>query len=50
MSPRLLRWGMNLWPPFLGAGIRVRRIAPGWSEVLVEVRQGRPKTRYRPAG
>jgi len=40
MSPRLLRWGMNLWPPFLGAGIRVRRIAPDWSEVLVELRQG----------
>ena len=40
MSPRLLRWGMNLWPPFRGAGIRVRRIAPDWSEVLVELRYG----------
>jgi acyl-coenzyme A thioesterase PaaI-like protein len=40
MSPRLLRWGMNLWPPFRGAGIRVRRIAPDWSEVLVELRHG----------
>jgi acyl-coenzyme A thioesterase PaaI-like protein len=29
---------MNLWPPFLGAGIRVRRIAPDWSEATVELR------------
>jgi acyl-coenzyme A thioesterase PaaI-like protein len=29
---------MNLWPPFLGAGIRVRSIAPDWSEALVELR------------
>ena len=40
MSPRLLRLGMNLWPPFRGAGIRVRRIAPDWSEALVELRHG----------
>jgi acyl-coenzyme A thioesterase PaaI-like protein len=40
MSPRMLRFGMNLWPPFRGAGIRVRRIAPDWSEALVELRQG----------
>ena len=40
MNPRLLRWGMNLWPPFLGAGIRVRHIAPDWSEVRVDLRQG----------
>ena len=38
MSPRLLRWGMNLWPPYLGAGIRVRSIAPDWSEAVVELR------------
>lgn len=37
-GPRLLRWAMNLWPPFLGAGIRVRSIAPDWSEALVELR------------
>jgi acyl-coenzyme A thioesterase PaaI-like protein len=28
---------MNLWPPFLGAGIRVRRIAPDFREVVVEM-------------
>lgn len=36
-SARLLRLGMNLWPPFLGAGIRVRRIAPDFREVVVEM-------------
>lgn len=40
MSPCLLRFGLNLWPPFRGAGIRVRHIAPDWSEALVELRQG----------
>ena len=40
LSPRLLRFGMNLWPPFLGAGIRVKRIAPDFREVLVEMRLG----------
>lgn len=39
MSPRLLRWGMNVWPPFLGAGIRVRSIAADWSEAVVELRE-----------
>lgn len=38
MSPRLLGWGMNLWPPFLFAGVRVRSIAADWSEAVVELR------------
>ena len=29
---------MNLWPPFRGAGIRVRSIAADWSSVSVELR------------
>ena len=33
----LLRLGMNLWPPFLGARIRVVRIAPDFREVVVEM-------------
>jgi len=28
---------MNLWPPYLGAGIRVRRIADDFREILVEM-------------
>jgi acyl-coenzyme A thioesterase PaaI-like protein len=38
VSPRVLRWGMNLWPPFLGAGIHVRSISADWSEAVVELR------------
>ena len=30
---------VNLWPPFRGAGIRVRLIASDWSEVRVELRE-----------
>jgi len=46
MSPRLLRWGMNFWPPFRGAGIRVRHIADDWSEARVELRAGRLKRNF----
>jgi acyl-coenzyme A thioesterase PaaI-like protein len=41
LPPRLVRWGMNLWPPLAGAGIRVRRIAPDFREVVVEMPLGR---------
>jgi acyl-coenzyme A thioesterase PaaI-like protein len=40
LSPRLLRTFMNLWPPFIGAGIRVRAIAPDFREVRVEMNLG----------
>ncbi len=33
----LRRW-INLWPPFLGAGIRVKRIAPDMKAVEVEMK------------
>lgn len=35
--PWLLRLAMNLWPPYLGAGIRVRRIADDFREIVVEM-------------
>ena len=35
--PRLLRLAMNLWAPYLGAGIRVRRIADDFREIVVEM-------------
>ena len=35
--PWLLRLAMNLWPPYLGAGIRVRRIAGDFREIVVEM-------------
>ncbi|MFM9377256.1 DUF4442 domain-containing protein [Gordonia sp. VNK21] len=41
MTPRLLRTGMNLWPPLIGAGIRVREIADDWSSATVALRHNR---------
>lgn len=37
VSPRLLRLGLNLWPPFIGAGIRVALVAADWRTVKVEL-------------
>src|SRR5690348_16226570 len=37
-SSRALRRGVNLWPPFLGAGIRVTRIASDMKAVNVEMK------------
>src|SRR5712691_11295185 len=36
-SHALRRW-INLWPPFLGAGIRVKHIAPDMKAVDVEMK------------
>jgi len=36
-SKHLRRW-INLWPPFLGAGIRVQRIAPDMKTIDVEMK------------
>jgi hypothetical protein len=40
MDARLLRRGMGWWPPFLGAGIRVRSFADDFRDVRVELRLG----------
>ena len=37
MKPGLLRIGMNLWSPFRATGIHVKRIAPDWREIEVEL-------------
>jgi hypothetical protein len=29
---------MNLWPPFLGAGIRVRFISRDWRKIVTQLR------------
>ncbi len=34
-NPLLFRYAMNLWPPFLGAGICVRHISEDWHRVIV---------------
>ena len=33
----LLRLRINLWPPFMGSGIRVRHIAADYREIVVEM-------------
>jgi acyl-coenzyme A thioesterase PaaI-like protein len=40
LGPGLLKWGISLWPPFLGAGIRVQYIAPDFSEIVVALKMG----------
>jgi acyl-coenzyme A thioesterase PaaI-like protein len=37
LPPRLARWGLNLWPPLAGAGIRVRSIGADFREFVVEM-------------
>jgi acyl-coenzyme A thioesterase PaaI-like protein len=37
---RGMRMLFNVWPPFRGAGIRVREIAPDFSRCVVELRMG----------
>ncbi|MFA5912916.1 MAG: DUF4442 domain-containing protein [Burkholderiales bacterium] len=37
MKAGWLRFGMNLWSPFRGGGIRVKRIAPDYREIEVEL-------------
>lgn len=36
-SPRALRLLLNLYPPYLGAGIRVLEIAPDWGRIRVRM-------------
>jgi hypothetical protein len=35
---RHMRWFLDLYPPFLGAGIRVRRLQPDWKAIDVEMK------------
>jgi len=37
---------MNFWPPFLGAGIRVKRLQPDWKEIDVEMKLRRWNSNY----
>jgi len=40
-SARQLQKGMKWWPPFLGAGIRVRSFSEDFRDAMVEMRLGR---------
>ena len=35
---RHMRWLLNLYPPYLGAGIRVKRLQPDWRAIDVEMK------------
>ena len=37
---------LNLWPPFLGAGIRVKRFQPDWKAIDVEMKLRRWNSNY----
>jgi len=45
-SPRLIKTLINLWPPFLGAGIKVCHIAADWKQVDVRLRLGLTNRNY----
>ena len=40
INANLLRRGMNLWPPFLGAGITVEKIAKDFRSAKVRLKHG----------
>ena len=40
LSAGTLRLLMNMWPPFIGAGIHVERLAPDYREAVVRMRLG----------
>ncbi|MBZ5705841.1 MAG: DUF4442 domain-containing protein [Acidobacteriia bacterium] len=35
---RHMRWLLNLYPPYLGAGIRIKRLQPDWRAIDVEMK------------
>ena len=43
---RHMRILLNIWPPFLGAGIRVKRLQPDWKEIDVEMKLRRWNSNY----
>jgi acyl-coenzyme A thioesterase PaaI-like protein len=45
-SAKQLEKGMKWWPPFLGAGIRVRRMSDDFREAVVELKLGRFNRNY----
>lgn len=40
MNSKLLQHGMNLWPPFIGAGIKVEHIAKDYKSARVRLKMG----------
>jgi acyl-coenzyme A thioesterase PaaI-like protein len=46
MNARLLKRGMGWWPPFLGAGIRVRSLSEDFRDAVVDLKLGRFNRNY----
>ena len=46
VPPALFRRAINLWPPFLGAGIRVTRVSVDYREIDVTLRLGLANRNY----
>jgi len=38
MNSRLFKFLLNIYPPYIGAGIRVRKVAPDFREIVVQMR------------
>lgn len=45
-TARQLQKGMRWWPPFLGAGIRVKSLSEDFRDALVELKLGRLNRNY----
>lgn len=45
-SARSMKWGMNIWPPFLFAGVRVLHISPDFRTVRVKLSKTPFTTNY----
>jgi acyl-coenzyme A thioesterase PaaI-like protein len=41
-----LRWLMNWWPPFIGAGIKVETVSEDFRHVRVQLKAGRLRRNY----
>ncbi|RDI61347.1 DUF4442 domain-containing protein [Nocardia pseudobrasiliensis] len=46
MTPRLLRFGLNIWPPLLFSGIRVTEVADDWTAATVRLKLNRATRNY----
>jgi len=38
MNNRLFKFLLNIYPPYIGAGIRIRKVAPDFREIVVQMR------------
>ncbi len=40
MNANLLRFFMNIWPPFIGAGIKIERLSQDYKNAVISLRMG----------